>query len=89
MGVYLADVIFWVREWATSGEPISEAVARTIASYWVGAPGPLAEFALGLPVERDPLLDDLAEHIRYVRSAHVWEDTATELYALKAWVEAS
>ncbi len=47
MAVFLREVEYWVAEWAATGEPISESVARTIASYWVAGPGPLAEMARG------------------------------------------
>ena len=89
MGVYLDDVAYWVREWAASGEPISEAVARTIASYWMDSAetGMLAAFALEMAIDtpelREALLEDIESTIRYVRSGGF---DSIELEAVKAWL---
>lgn len=87
MSADLADVAYWTAEWAASGETIPETVAHAIAAYWQSSAetDALAAFALGSPVMRDALLDDIDSTISYVRSAGVFEETLPELYALKPW----
>ena len=84
LGIFLDDVVYWVAVWQTSGEVVSEAVARTIAAYWRenAETGALASLSMGRSVSREMLLEDIDSTIRYVRSGGF--DTV-ELEALKAW----
>lgn len=86
MNANLADVTFWARHHAETGETISTSVARTIAEYWTAGSenGALADFASGSYVGMDDLLEDIDAAIRYARTAK-HDDTVHEVYALKAW----
>lgn len=90
MSANLADVTYWARHHAETGETISASVARTIAEYWLAGSenGSLAAFALGEYVDLADLLEDIDAAIRHARTAKL-DATVHEVYALKAWALAA
>lgn len=86
MAATLADVTYWARHHAETGDLISASVARTIAEYWTGGSenGALAAFASGSYVAMDDLLEDIDAAIRHAHTAQ-HDATIHEVYALKAW----
>jgi hypothetical protein len=72
MSVYPDDVHYWVTEWATTGEIISDAIAAKILDYWQIT---LDDLPDAIPYARNAGFDTVTELL----ALEAWAQTSGEV----------
>ena len=87
MDINLDNVTFGTEHWNSTGDLITEEVARKVAEYWIasGDDYALVAFSRGEFVGVQALCDAILSAIQYAKTAQFY-DTIHELYALQDWV---